>query len=69
MFMATDGMDIPKHEPSNSHQPSHLLDDCIFLYSTADGNPAVRDKVIGSNFIQVRGYLKLEAISISDKYV
>ena len=54
LFMATDGNDDDKSLSAiNGHQPSHLLDDCIFLHSTADGNPAIRDKVFGSNFIYV----------------
>ena len=27
----------------NEDNPGHLLDDCLFFYSTAHGNPAVRD--------------------------
>ena len=53
IFMATDGTEDDKSQSPNSPQPSHLLDDCIFLHSTSDGNPAIRDKVIGSNFIHV----------------
>ena len=52
MFMATDGIDDETIQPINSDQPCHLLEDCIFLYSTADGNPAIRNEV-GSKFIQV----------------
>ena len=52
MFMATDGIDDEKIQPINNDQPCHLLEDCIFLYSTADGNPAIRNQV-GSKFIQV----------------
>ena len=52
MFMATDGTNEEKDQPINSHQPCHLLEDCLFLYSTADGNPAIRDQS-GSKFIQV----------------
>ena len=51
LFMATDGTGNENVQPNNLDQPGHLLEDCIFLYSTADGNPAIRDK-IGSNFIQ-----------------
>ena len=52
MFLATDGIDDETAQPMDSDQPCHLLEDCIFLYSTAEGNPAIRNKV-GSNFIQV----------------
>ena len=53
MFMATDGIDDATEQSINCDQPCHLLEDCIFLYATADGNPAIRNEV-GSNFIQVR---------------
>ena len=53
MFMATDGMNEEKDQLINSDHQCHLLEDCIFLYSTAEGNPAVRDQSVGSNFIQV----------------
>ena len=58
MFLATDGIDDETAKPINNDQPCHLLEDCIFVYSTAEGNPAIRNKV-GSNFIQV---------SINSKY-
>ena len=51
-FMATDGINEVKEQPINSEQSCHLLEDSLFLYSTADGNPAIRDHY-GSNFIQV----------------
>ena len=53
MFMASDGTNDENKQPINNDLPYHLLEDCIFLYSTADGNPAIRDQS-GSNFIQVR---------------
>ena len=52
MFMATDGTNEEKDQPISSEQPCHLLEDCLFLYSTADGNPAIRDQT-GSKFILV----------------
>ena len=52
LFLATDGHDNENVEFENQEDASHLLDDCIFLYSTADGNPAIRDKSYGSNVIQ-----------------
>ena len=62
MFMATDGSDNEIAQPINSDQPCHLLEDCIFLYSTADGNPAIRDQSIGSNFIQVSKNCKYQPL-------
>ena len=58
MFLATDGIDDETAQPMDSDQPCHLLEDCIFLYSTAEGNPAIRNKV-GSNFIQVSRNLNI----------
>ena len=57
MFLATDGIDDETAQPINNDQSCHLLEDCIFLHSTAEGNPAIRNK-IGSNFIQVSQILK-----------
>ena len=54
IFMATDGANDEKDKSINSDLPCHLLEDCIFLYSTAEGNPAVRGQY-GSNFIHVSG--------------
>ena len=52
LFLATDGHDNKDVEFKYPEDASHLLDDCIFLYSTADGNPVIRDKNDGSNVIQ-----------------
>ena len=52
IFMAKDGKKDDQNQAQNSKEPSHLLDDCIFLHSTADGNPAIRNRA-GSMFIQV----------------
>ena len=55
--MAIDGARDENVQPNNSYQPGHLLEDCIFLYSTADGNPAIRGEN-GSNFIQASEIFK-----------
>ena len=52
MFLATDGNENENFQFESQEDSNHLLDDCIFLYSTADGNPAIRDKCDGSNVIQ-----------------
>ena len=60
IFMATDGINNDKSHSTIDNPPNHLLDDCIFLHSTSDGNPAIRDKVIGSNFIHVSKHSMFE---------
>ena len=50
--MATDGYENESLRLEDQNDANHLLDDCIFLYSTAEGNPAIRDKIDGSNVIQ-----------------